>query len=48
VKITRYSILAFAEGLSHYKINLSKWVKTLNVASAVKRLFTPALNIISK
>jgi len=34
-----------ADGLLHYKLNLDKWVKDFNVARALKRLFTPALNI---
>jgi hypothetical protein len=35
-----------ADGLMHYKLNLGKWEKYFNVTHAVKKLFTPALNII--
>jgi hypothetical protein len=41
-------ISAVADGLLHYKFNLVKWVKDLNVARALKRLFTPVLNILLK
>jgi hypothetical protein len=34
--------------LLHYTLTLSKWAKNFNVAHALKRLFTPALNILLK
>jgi len=41
-------ISAVADGLLHYKFNLGKWVKNFNVTRALKRLFTPVLNILLK
>jgi hypothetical protein len=47
-KYFRQLISAVAEGLLHYELHLGKCVKKLHVACLLKRLLTPALNILLK
>jgi hypothetical protein len=44
----REIISAVADGLLHYKLNLGMWLNSCVVSRALKRLFTPALNILLK